>query len=73
VIKKTEYVLVALTPKNSVLFTQPFESKKLAIANYNNLCEENPLAKYQIIKRQTVEELIAESEDYRQQRFEFVK
>lgn len=70
-IKSTEFIVVALTYKNNVLFTQPFSLKKDAIKAYQALCEQFPKEKYKIVKREIVEETIAESEDFRQQRFEF--
>jgi len=70
-IKKTEFVVVALTPKNGVLFTHPFSLKKDAVQAYQSLCEESPKKHYKIVKRQIIEETIAESDDYRQAIFAF--
>jgi len=50
-----------------------FEDRKKAIQRYERLCEDIPSHQFAVVKRQIIEEIIAESDDCRQQRFEFAK
>lgn len=49
-----------------------FRDKKYAFEHYKDLCESYPKEKFKIIKKQVIEEVIAESEDHRQSRFRFI-
>lgn len=53
---------------NTVQFT---DSLKKATDYFQYYCELNPKEKYKIVKRQIIDETIAESIDYRQKTFEF--
>ena len=68
----TEYILARLTQnKKSILCSESFSDKKLALANYQTVCENNPRDHFKVVMRETVEKTIAESDDYRQAIFGF--
>jgi len=67
----TEYFVQAAWNQHEVTDTQT-PVKKKAIERYTSLCEENPYTKFKIVKRTITDEVIAESEDARQARFDFV-
>jgi len=50
---------------------QSTDSLKKAIDYFQYYCELNPKQKYKIVKRQIIDEVIAESNDHRQKTFEF--
>jgi hypothetical protein len=49
-----------------------FKEKKNAFEFYKDLCEFYPEEQFKIIKKQVIEETIAESNDYRQKSFDFI-
>jgi len=53
---------------NTVHTTSSF---KKATDYFQYHCEINPKAKFKLIKREIIEEVLAESNDYRQKTFEF--
>jgi len=48
-------------------------SLKKALEIFNKVCEEYPKTKFKIIRRTTTDEVVKESDDYRQTRFDFVQ
>lgn len=42
-----------------------------AMAKYGALCEEYPQETFRVVRSVTLEEVVAESDDYRQARFDF--
>jgi hypothetical protein len=67
----TEYIVHRIFNGKEFTDTQT-PTKKVAMDRYASLCEEYPKIKFKIVKRITTEEIIAESEDVRQARFDFV-
>jgi hypothetical protein len=70
----TKYILKTLIGKDKrVADVLEYSNKKTALEGYQKYCEGLPKEKFWVIKQQIIEEIIAESDDYRQQRFEFAK
>jgi hypothetical protein len=70
---KTEYIFQSLTKdKKSKLYTQSFNTKEAALDTYRQMSEIGQNQHFRVIKREVSEEVIAESDDYRQARFDFV-
>lgn len=68
----TQYIFKALAAnKKSEIYSVPYSDKKTALAAYSKMCEDCPQDHFKVIKRQTIEDVIAESDDYRQQKFSF--
>ena len=67
----TYYVeqVISKSKRNTVHTTN---SLKKAIDYFQYHCEINPQAKFRLTKIETIKEVIAESNDYRQKTFEFV-
>lgn len=65
-IKKTRYIV-----KKEDGVSLDTDKKKRAFEHYSRMCECFPTCNFKIVKREIVEETIAESDDYRQQKFDF--
>lgn len=67
-----QYILAQLTQnKKNVLYSESFSDKKRALENYQTACENYPQGHFKVIMRETIEKTIAESDDYRQEKFSF--
>lgn len=69
---ETKYIFKELTEnKKGELYSIPYSDKKTALAAYSKMCEDHPQKHFRVLKRQTIEDVIAESDDYRQAKFAF--
>jgi hypothetical protein len=66
----TIYVVLSVAKKRSKTLST-HESKEEAFKEFHKLCEENPKETFKVLKTQLIEETIAESNDYRQAKFDF--
>jgi hypothetical protein len=70
---KTEYIFQSLTKdKKSQLYSHLFQSKEDALDTYRQMSEISKNQHFRVIKRVISDEVIAESDDYRQASFNFV-
>lgn len=68
----TEYNVVFHKKFSSLRFIRgTFFTLKEAKNLFNELCEAHPKDSFSIVKKQTIEEKVCESEDYRQSKFDF--
>lgn len=67
----TEYFVQRSEREGSEITNLRTKLKKEAFEKYHEFCEEFPKEKFLIVKRIITEEIIAESEDVRQARFDF--
>ena len=66
------YILSAFPRgKRTLLYSQTFANKDAAFETYHEMCEEFVDQDFKVTKRQTIDLVVAESDDYRQQRFSF--
>jgi hypothetical protein len=68
---KTKFLVQQLGPNKKAIWTTSFNLKKDALESYSDLCESFPADKFVVVRSVTTEEIIAESEDVRQTRFDF--
>lgn len=69
---ETKYIFKELTEnRKGEVYSIPYSEKGAALASYTKMCEEHPTKNFRVVKRRVVEEVIAESDDYRQQKFSF--
>ena len=68
----TEYFVQGITDDRQIVEIGRTTNKKQAFRLYQMYCEDHPKSKFKVVKRITTEETIAESEDVRQARFDFV-
>lgn len=69
---ETKYIFSSLAKnKKGIIFSESFSRKKDALDTYSQMCENNPQEHFKVTRQQIIEETIAESDDYRQQKFSF--
>lgn len=69
---KTEYTIQQVSKdKTKVIYCVSFAKKEEAIKKYKSFCENEPACTYRLLKTEVSEEIIAQSEDYRQTKFSF--
>jgi hypothetical protein len=69
----TEYFVQRVGSNQGEFTDTRTRMKKSALDRYSYLCETYPQVKFKIVKRIITDEVIAESEDVRQARFDFVQ
>lgn len=67
----TEYFIQQTHKSNFVSTAGRHKSLKDAKEQFNKLCENNPKENFKIVRRIVIDEVVCESEDYRQTRFAF--
>jgi hypothetical protein len=67
----TIYLVLSVAEKNKLKTLSTHETKEEAFKEFNLLCEDNPKENFKVVKTQLIEETIAESNDFRQAKFDF--